>query len=254
MKKLLFFITFSFALSYILVKDVPLLADEIIYYPIIETVTSLSFTPTILSITSSLPGYVISIGLIKYLFNLSSVSETRFITTLLSLMTVYIVFLTMKEISPINFRVKILQFVFLPILFVFFFLIYTDAYSLLFISLSFLLTLKKRFMLAGIAGFLSLLIRQNNLIWLTLLCCYIFSERNTLNTINLKSLIDYLKEIHFFLFSFVLSLIFIIINKGIVISETNKLAQPLSIHFDNIYFLLFLFFFLFFSLNFDNLS
>lgn len=164
-KKFLTIIILSISLiSFLLIKDKYLFVDEGIYYKLIVKAASLQFTP-LLDETPSLPGYAISIGIIDHFIGLSK-QASRLATTIFSLLSVLIFYLIAKRIDSKMSEIKTLQYFFFPILFVFFFLLYTDVYSLLYTLITFLLVLKRRYFWAGFFGFLSLLIRQNNIIWL----------------------------------------------------------------------------------------
>lgn len=136
---------------------------------------------------------------------------------------------------------------FLPILFPLFFLIYTDVLSLIMVLLVFYLILKDSYAIAGIFSIFSILIRQNNIIWITLFCIFIYLDNNKAK-FDIGSTIDYLKKIWVFLLSFLIFIIFVIINKGFAIGE--KQAHPtFNLTFGNIFFLLFVFFFIFLPYN-----
>jgi len=105
--------------------------------------------------------------------------------------------------------------------------------------------------LAGLIGIASIIVRQNNIIWLFFIFILIYALEN--NSFNKYSLKAHLKKSWIFLLGFLAFLIFAILNKGIAIGD--KESHPLaSLHFSNIYFMLFLFFFLFLPLNLSNLK
>jgi len=238
-------------MSFLLIKDKPLMSDEGAYYKLIVKVASLQFTPILLVENSSFPGYAISIGIIDHFIG-ASIQTSRLVTTIFSLLSVLIFYLIAKRIDPKMSEIKTLQYFFFPILFVFFFLLYTDIYSLLYTLITFLLVLKRRYFWAGFIGFLSLLIRQNNIIWLGFFCVYILLDKYI--DVKVRNLTKYFKDVAIFILSFISAIVFIVINKGIVIGATNQMLRPLSFHLENIFFLLFLFFFLFLPLNIANLS
>lgn len=248
---LIFTILFVMTVSFVLIKDKFLFADEHQYYEVIKRVTRWEINKELFSRTSSLPGYAFTIGFSQLIFRDFSIAGARLITTIFSLFSITIFYLISKQIDPKNSLVKTLQYFFSPILFIFFFLIYTDVFSLLLILLSFYFLIKGRSSISGLIGLLSLFVRQNNIIWLGFFCFYIFSEKYKyqLNATNLK---NYLKDISFFILSFVATSIFFAINKGVTIGSVNQLAQPIGIYLGNIYFALFMFFFLFLPLNISN--
>jgi len=231
------------AFFFILIKDKPLMADENQYYPIIEKVTNLDFDKNILSKTSALPGYSFVIGFLRFSFNITDVAGTRLITTIFSLLSIIIFYLIAKEFDIKNAKIKTLQFLFLPILFIYLFLIYTDVFSLFLILLSFYFLVKENYFLSGSIAFLSLPVRQNNIIWIIFFCIYIFLDKKKYN----RNIFPYLP-------SFFAIIIFVFLNRGGTIGIVNQWAQPFAIHLQNVYFALFLFFFLFLPLNLLNSS
>lgn len=64
--------------------------------------------------------------------------------------------------------VRTLQLFFTPLIFPYFFLIYTDLWALLFIALCFHCALGRRYVWAGVAGFCAVMIRQDSIIWVAL--------------------------------------------------------------------------------------
>lgn len=228
-----------------------LYVDEGHYYRQIANVAKFNFTFDIMDHVFALPGYGISIGIIEYFWG-PSMQSSRLVTTILSLLSVLIFYLLACKIDRENSEMKTLQYFFFPILFIFFFLLYTDVYSLLYVLISFLLVLKKRYYWAGFIGFLSLLVRQNNIVWLGFFASFIFVENIKLKRINVNVCKTYFKDIILFLFSFIAVLIFVFINKGATVAD--KPLAPLSFHLENLFFLLFLFFFLFLPLNIANFS
>ena len=62
------------------------------------------------------------------------------------------------------------QYLFLPVLLPYHFLVYADSISLLANLVTLALMLRGRFALAGLAGSLAILVRQTNVVWLALVC------------------------------------------------------------------------------------
>lgn len=245
------FILITIIFFFFLIKDKPLFFDESQYYSTIEQVTSLSIKPDIFQSTLTLPGYVFLIGILRYILGISTIADTRLLTTILSVFSIFIFYLCAKEINPKTSKIKTLQYLFFPILFVFFFLIYTDVFSLFLLLSSFYLLLKGRYNLSGLTGFLSLLVRQSNIIWIAFFFIYLFFEKYKFK-INYRNIIDFLKDTIVYSFSFVAVIIFFIVNKGFTVGSYSKLVQPVALHTGNIYFFLLLFFFLFLPLNIKN--
>lgn len=243
---IIFFIILFF---FILIKDKPLLADENYYYPIIQSVSSQTFDETIWSKTSALPGYSFAIGFLRSIFDIKTIQGTRLITTFFSFFSVVAFYFIARKLDPKNARIKTLQYLFLPILFTFLFLLYTDVFSLFLILASFYFLIKKNYRISGLIALSSLIVRQNNIVWIIFFCAVLLKNHKFNSFQNFKK---YFQKIFFFVLSFITIAIFILVNKGGTIGQSNQTFQPFTLHLQNVYFSLFVFFFLFLPLNFSN--
>jgi len=99
-------------------------------------------------------------------------------------------------------------------------------------------------------GILSLFIRQNNIVWLAFMCVFIHFEKYNFE-FSVKIFQKSIRDYWIFIIGFILFIIFLIINKGVAIGE--KLMHPSFLfRTGNIFFMMFLFFFLFLPLNISN--
>jgi len=155
-----------------------------------------------------------------------------------------------KQIEPKNAVLKTFQYLFFPILFIFFFLIYTDVFSLLLILLSFYFLNKEKYKTAGLFGFFSVLTRQNNIIWLGFFVL-LMALNYFKSGFDKKSIKKFLSAAFPFILIFLAFGVFVILNKGFVISGMKEL-HPFSIHFSNLFLFLLLQFVLFLPLNIAN--
>lgn len=187
---------------------------------------------------TTFPGYHFVIGLLSHLFKNPSLSLARSLSTIFSFLSVLVFYLIAKEIDPQKAATKTLQYFFFPLLFVFFFLVYTEAFSLLLVMLSFYFLTKGRYKTSGVFGLLSVLVRQNNIIWLGFFVLLIVLEKGKLK-LGRKQILSFLSEASIFIFW----------NKSLVLTEAS--SHPFSIHFANLF--LFLQFFLFLPLNISRL-
>jgi alpha-1,2-glucosyltransferase len=115
---------------------------------------------------TTLPGYHALLGLIGYVTGVTNIPFMRFLSFLIGLATIGVFGLINREISRNAEFLRILQFAFLPILFPFFFLLYTDVLSLLFVLLAFFCILRERTTLAAVMSLAGTLVRQTNIVWL----------------------------------------------------------------------------------------
>jgi len=110
----------------------------------------------------------------------------------------------------------------------------------------------QQYRLAGVVGFFSLFVRQNNIVWLGFMCAFICYEKYNVK-FDLQTLKHYIKDCLAFIIGFAIFTVFIIVNKGIAVGDKG-MHPAYSLHLGNIFFMLFLFFFLFFPLNISNFS
>lgn len=252
-KKIIIFFTFVlifavFIAAFLFFKDAVPKADEKVHYKQIETYIN-GHSDLHVALTT-IPGYHSTIATIAEIFSLSSIQSIRLITFIFSLLLVIVFYLLLKKIHkdlPIS---KFFLLCFFPILFPFFFLIYTDIFSLVLILSSFYLLLNKKYITSGILGILSILVRQTNIIWLLFFCAYVFYEKYGFRFTKNK-LISLAKDCWVFILGFISFFIFLIINKGVAIGD-KAMHPPFTFQLENIFFLLFLFFFLFLPLNIAN--
>lgn len=135
----------------------------------------------------------------------------------------------------------------IPILSPFLFLVYTDVFSLTLLMASFVFYLYKRYDASALFLLLSLLIRQDNILWLGflmgMLLINIFIENE--NKFNKKLFISFFSEsISYFVVLF-LFIMFYVFNGGVATGDQSR-HPSMSFHFTNVYGFLMLFSFLFF--------
>jgi alpha-1,2-glucosyltransferase len=197
--------------------------------------------------------------------NHDSINKIRTISLFYSLLFVGLFFLLAKRVSENSPEIATLQCYFLPILFPYFFLVYTDVVSALLVLLSLYALLNKKNDLAGIMVILSMVVRQNNIIWLFFMCLFVyfeyyqsspglaFSKQGLKIKLDNNLLKQYIKECRWFFIGIFFFLIFVILNKGVALGDRAN-HPPFSFFLGNIYFILFLFFFLFLPTNISNFS
>jgi len=112
-----------------------------------------------------LPGYHAIVAAMAWLAGDHSLATVRALSQLLCFPAIILFFLCARELGKANRFSLSLLFFLSPLVFHFFFLLYTEIPSLLFLLGALLLTLKRRYQLAGLVVLLSLLLRQTNVIW-----------------------------------------------------------------------------------------
>lgn len=247
----IFIVLVVMSIGFFFIQDKPFFIDESPHLGLIKNMAELNFTRHTFADTAMFPFYHIVLGLLSHITGSVSLPSLRFISTIFSFFSVLVFYLIAKQIESKNAVLKTFQYLFFPILFIFFFLIYTDVFSLLLILLSFYFLNKEKNKTSGFFGFLSVLTRQNNIIWLVffILLMIMKSFKSGFST---KLMIRFLSDASVFIFTFVGFSVFIIFNKGFVLSEQQG-THPLSIHFSNLFLFLLFQFVLFLPLNIANL-
>lgn len=234
-------------LIFVAINDKQILVmDEVFHYKQIDMFYQNNFS--LVEKLTVIPGYHFLLALICKLFNNCSLQLVRFINIIFAFLSYLIFYFTARQRKEETAIYKLLLFVFLPILFPYAFFVYTDTMSLLFILLAFYFAQNKKYRLSGFIGMLSLLIRQNNIFWVFFIAIYIYNKKYKNKTINYKEMI---KDYMYFILSFILLFIFIIINQGLVVGD--KSHHPFKISFTNLYFFLFTVFCLFLPYQYYNL-
>jgi len=242
-------ITIILLICYFFVKNTWFMSDELSYYHSIHEIARGTIGNQTFTRFSVLPGYVFIYGMIIRLFGLSYANERvlipvlRGISAFFAFFTIYLFFLLAKKIQKEDAYIKTMQFLLSPIIFPFFFLIYTDIFSLLLNLISFYYVLDKKYMRSGIISFFSIFIRQDNIFWIIFYCIYIFFDIKTY-TLQKKTFMSYLKNIAMYSLGFISLGVLMIFNKGNVAIGYNA-AHPVSFHMGNVYFFVISLFLLF---------
>jgi len=192
------------------------------------------------------PGYHLVIAGLAKIFDVDSLPGVRTLTLLVSLPSVWVFYLCAKTLDYRTSTLRTLQYFFLPIIFPFFFLVYTDAFALLLVLLSLYAFLSERFALSGVTAATSLLVRQTNIIWLAMLFVMIYLEENGLS-FSLRSLKQHCRRHWIFSVSLIAFLVFIVWNGGAVLNTASMSAfhPSTALKTGNLFFSLVVFFMIF---------
>lgn len=236
---ILLVIFFSRVLLYL--SPTPLLVDEDNH--LVQILNFIENKGSVSDGISMLPGYHFTVASSLKILGLQSENAARAVSTFYSLLSIVLFYILAKQLNPPGVLNKTLQYLFCPIIFPFFFLIYTDIMSVLLVLVSLYLVKIGKYRLSGLAILASIFIRQNNIVWSVFLVIFIYFERFglTFKWGNIREILK-LTWTHFVVFG--LFAVFVIINKGI--STGQKEFHPaMSFHVDNIFFMLIVFFFIF---------
>jgi len=212
--------------AFVYMADAPLLVDERPHLAQIQAFHEGDFTlkPDV----TTIPGFHYLLFGISRASGLEGKIGLRCIAFMFSILAVFIYWKLSKKPLP---------FLFLPLLFPFFFLLYTDVLTLVFILLGFLLVQRKQYNLAALAAIAAILVRQSAIVWLVFLLIQAYAREQL-------SIAESVKKYWLFLVGILGFGIFVILNRGVSIGDFA--AHPaFQIHLGNVYFLLFLCCFLF---------
>jgi len=242
-------IVLVFLLSFLSIKDSVLLVDEVPHFWQIEDFYEKNYSVN--PDQTLIPGFhMFMAGVGKVGGGVNKVF-LRGVITCLALLSVFLVYLITKKNHGNVALIKTLEYLFIPILFPFFFLIYSDLLSLLFVLAMYYFYLKKKLLLSGIFGLISILIRQNNVLWVGFIFLLIYYDDFGIK-IKWNKMFDFIKKTWLFILVFLLFISYVLITGGIAFGDTD--AHPGGIHFGNIYFMLFLMFFFFLPLHIANVK
>src|SRR3989338_2871616 len=228
--------------TYFLIIQKPLYVDEQAHFWTISNFCRFDYT--IPDFLTTIPGYHFFGGFFGYLTSCTE-SSIRFFSLLVSLASVFVFYSICKQMNVKHKKEKSLQFLFLPILFPFFFLIYTDVLSVLFVLSMFYFLLREDYILSGTFGLLSFIVRQNNIIWIIFCLVYILIDLKDKKTFLEKTREIFSKRFlikaYPYLAVLLIAFIFIIKNGGVVLGDKEK-HPDLFFGPMNIYTFLFFFF------------
>jgi alpha-1,2-glucosyltransferase len=236
-KLILIFICMFFIgiIGFMLIKNQDMYSDELPHSTQIRWLNNEKYE--ILPYLTVLPGYHFIIS--TFLGSNDSIQIMRFWSLLLILLLLSFIFHNLT-----NDKIKLLQMFFFPCIFVYFFVLYTDIFSLIFVLLAYYYFTKQKYYVSAILCFISILIRQNNVIWIGMFICMLYIQKYDFKIKKFNEYKIFIKDIFLYIFFIIITLLFFIIRKGqMVMGDTTN--HPLSFHMGNIWFILFMLPFLF---------
>jgi alpha-1,2-glucosyltransferase len=146
-----------------------------------------------------------------------------------------------KSFAPQASTVRTLQFALFPLLFPFWFLIYTDVLGLLLLLLAVLALTRERFHVTGILATLSVAVRQTYVVWLALLGVWtaVVNSAGPLRQLAWRGMS--------FGIAAALFLLFVMANDGVAIGDRDSHPE-MELHTENLLFMLVCFFLMFLPL------
>lgn len=189
-----------------------------------------------LSSITTIPGYHVVIATIASLTGGTSTGQMRLISLILSLLSIGAFYLVAGKLdAAADVPPKILQYVFFPISFLYFPLIYTDIFSLLLVLLAFYFALSRKYQWSSIFSLLALAVRQTNIIWVFFLWTYTYVAENGFS-FSPKKIYAHMRKSPGYAVVVALFMIFIWLNKGVAVGDREM--QQVGFYMGNIYFFL----------------
>jgi alpha-1,2-glucosyltransferase len=229
------------------VQENPPIADEYCHYKQINGI--LEGRDLFPKLCPYLPGYHWTMAVLSMLVQSHRGFTMRLLATFLSFLCILSFFSLTKKIDEKSAIPRSLLFLIFPLFFPFFSLVYTDIYSMMFVLLALSFALDQRLWLSGIVGILGLLVRQNNIVWLAMIALMAYAE-NYYPQYQWKDVKRWISKFIFFFLAAALIVFFVIWNKGFVLGDRSH--HILALSSGNLFFMLFLFFFLFAPYNLSN--
>jgi alpha-1,2-glucosyltransferase len=244
--------------SFLFIKDMELNVDETFHYQQIKNFLEFDFHLS--SSLAMLPGYHYAVFAIAWIFGAKSVASIRFISFCIAVLSMAVFYVLARHLREQDSPSKTLQYIFFPLLYPFFFVIYTEGLSILLVCLAIYLTLQERYHVAGLFGILSCLVRQDNIVWvgfMFLLLVHDVLRAGNINAVTragerlgvgMAAIRTVAMNGAVYLGAFTLFAAYVFVNKGVAVAdvEANRLSR---IYLENVYFLLFTFFFMFLPMN-----
>lgn len=174
------------------------------------------------------PTYHFIIAKISQVIGQYADNLSRAYTLLIGLIAVPFFYWSVRKYYADQATLRSIQILLLPLIFPYFFVIYTDIWSLLAVAIAFGCAVYGRYHLSAIACIAALLLRQDNIAWVGIIYLYILFENiNAADKANLSRIVrnNFTKTI-IFNFIFIAFLAFIYVNKGVAIGDAG--AHKLS--------------------------
>lgn len=121
---------------------------------------------------TNVPGYHWLVTALLWPFGTDTLGATRTITALMLLVSGVVFYRIRKVLHPADAQLATAQFFFLPTMFVYGFMAYTDVPALMFLLAALLATLHQRHGISALLLIASMAMRQNHVLWIAFLAIY----------------------------------------------------------------------------------
>lgn len=199
--------------------------------------------------------YHYTIGLIVQQIGAYNDNLLRFISLLVAFTTIPLFYKLFSLRTPFYADVRCLQMFFLPLAYVYYFLIYTDIWALGLIALTLYLALRNFYALSALAGLTAVILRQDSIIWVGLSFLLIASQH--IQTVSKPNFIVFIRQAFtkglLYLPIFAGFIAFLILNEGVALGDKDMHNTGL-INLANVYLFLILAWVIFLPLNIQSIN
>jgi alpha-1,2-glucosyltransferase len=223
------------AAGHLVVRGSPPLGDEGIHLQQIQALLDRDFR----NFVPMLAGYHAVLAGLAQILGFESIDAFRLISLCAGLLSVVAFFLCARRLGEEDAPPRTLGYFFLPILFPLFYLVFTDPLALFFVLLSVLLYLDGRFRTSGLIASIAILFRQTSVTWLVMLFLMIYFDQNR-GRVSWERIRDHLARTWTFLLGLIGFVIFVVVNRGLVVASSpaaySDLSGDVPIHSANLFF------------------
>jgi alpha-1,2-glucosyltransferase len=237
------------------------IADELIHLPQIQSFMAGSMVLN--GIVAMPPGFHLTIASIANLLGLQELRELRVINAAITLICPLLFWMYLVSEKSKLPTLRSTQILLSPIVWPFFFLLYTDLSSLLLVLTGMVLIERRHFKIAALVCTFSLAFRQNNIFWAVLIWLIAMGDSCSISSLledRKSSFKDFLKKITPFLkktFLFVTPLIafaiFIFLNGGVAMGNKD-LHQASGLYPTQVFFCLLVLWLVLLPMHINNLG
>jgi alpha-1,2-glucosyltransferase len=186
---------------------------------------------------TTIPGYHLVLAVLALLTGVTTAHGLRLVSLAMSLPATAVFFMLARRVAPTGAGWATAQLHFLPILFPFLPLLYTDGFSLFLVLLCLYCAAAGWRNGAAAVGILSMLVRQNNVVWL-LFAALLSYQRDFGSQLSWVELRQFARRHALLLAGLGLFAAFVVINRGVAVGDRG--AHPMRLSLGNLYLLLFL--------------
>lgn len=259
----LLFLSFALLLALIMLWIIPAkpIADELIHLPQIQSFMAGSMVLN--GIVAMPPGFHLTIASIANLLGLHELRELRVINTAITLICPLLFWLYLASEKSKLPTLRSAQILLAPIVWPFFFLLYTDLSSLLIILIGMILIDRQHFKIAALVCTFSLAFRQNNIFWAVLIWLIAMGDSLSISSLLedrkssfngfLKKIVPALKKTFLFVTPLIAFAIFVFLNGGVAMGNKD-LHQASGLYPTQAFFCLLVFWLALLPMHINNLG